>query len=341
MALKTTFPTVLLLFLVAQACRAQSSDSLQAGDKARFFSIQPARSFQKDRFWATAGTGAAVYTGLSVALWKAWYQDYPLTDFHFFNDLGEWNDIDKSGHLFSAYTGCTYSFRGARWTGMSRRQAMWASAGIGMGIMLTFETMDGFSQEWGFSLGDLGFNTAGVGLFIGQEMLWKEQRIVMKLSGHRPDYPTAPLHSADGNALTSLDQRAAELYGTSPFHVLLKDYNAITVWSSFNLRSFLRNQPSSRFPAWLNLAVGYGAENLYGGDDNIWETENGATFSVDPQRYPRYRQFFLSPDIDWTKVPTRHKWLKFTLGLFNWLKLPAPAFELNTLGKTKFHYLHW
>ena len=30
--------------------------------------------------------------------------------------------------------------------------------GVGVGVMSTIEVMDGFSEEWGFSLGDIGFN---------------------------------------------------------------------------------------------------------------------------------------------------------------------------------------
>lgn len=322
---------------------AAPQDSLASGlsENVRLFSLEPATTFHKGRFWLTAGTGAAVYSGISVALWHAWYKDYPLTHFHTFNDWGEWNDMDKAGHLFAAYIECNYAFKGASWTGMNRRSAMWTAMAVGTGLQATIEVMDGFSEEWGFSLGDIGFNTLGVGLFAAQELLWKEQRILMKVSGVRPDYSQEPVFATDGTDVTTLDNRAAGLYGTNFFHVILKDYNALTVWGSTNIHSFLNNKKSTRFPKWLNVAAGYGAGNIYGGFENKWTTEDGATFVLDPEVYPRYRQFYLSPDIDWTKIPTRHRWLKFTLGLLNWVKLPAPALEMNTLGKMKFHYLHW
>ncbi|MCF8244359.1 MAG: YfiM family protein [Saprospiraceae bacterium] len=307
----------------------------------KFLSLQPAPQFDKRRFWAVTGTGAAVYSGLSVALWKAWYKDYPLTKFHPFNDWGEWEHMDKSGHFFSTWTGCSYAFDGARWTGMSRRHAMWTSVGVGMGIMTTFEVMDGFSEEWGFSFADMAFNTMGAGLFIGQEIAWQEQRIQLKVSGIRPGYSQQPLYSEDGSQVTTLDERAAGLYGTTLFHVLLKDYNALTTWASVNVHSFLPNKKASKFPAWLNVAVGYGAGNLYGGYENKWVTEDGVVFELDPERYPRYRQYYLSLDVDWTRIPTRHRWLKVSLRALNFLKVPAPVLEFNSLGKAHFHYLHW
>lgn len=316
------------------------SRNLNESQKLPVFSLVPADTLHKGRLWVSAGTGVAIYGGLSIALWKAWYKDFPLTRFHTFNDWGEWKNMDKSGHFFSAYTYSSYSFKGACWTGMKRRNAMWTAIGVGTGIQATVEMMDGFSQGWGFSLGDIAFNTMGVSFFAAQELLWKEQRIIMKVSGKRPDYSKDPLFSTDGGHLTTLDERAAELYGTSPFHVILKDYNALTVWGSVNISSFMK-QENSRFPKWLNVAVGYGAGNLYGGFENKWTTPDGAVFVLDEGAYPRYRQFYLSPDIDWNRVPSRHRWVKLALGLLNYVKIPAPAFELNTLGNVHFHPLRW
>ncbi len=326
-------------FQVDISAQLPTADTLP--NTVKLLSLEPAPHFDKRRFWAVTGTGAAVYSGLSVALWNAWYQDYPLTKFHGFDDLGEWNQMDKAGHLFSTWTACNYVFEGARWTGMNRRSALWTSVGVGMGIMSTIEVMDGFSEEWGFSLADMGFNTLGAGLFLSQELGWKEQRIQMKVSGIRPGYSQEPLYSKDGTQITTLDDRAAGLYGTTFFHVLLKDYNALTVWGSVNIHAFLPNKTDSKFPKWLNLAVGYGAGNLYGGFENKWETEDGLVFELDPDRYPRYRQYYLSLDVDWSKIPTKHRWLKVSLRALNYLKVPAPALEWNSLGKAKLHCLHW
>lgn len=338
------FALFLFFFLFAKLLPAQSprldSTGTVTAKNIRFLSLEPAPTLHKSRFWVTAGAGTAIYGSMSAALWSAWYKDYPLTRFHLFNDWGEWKDMDKAGHLFSTHLICSYTFQGAHWTGMNRRSAMWTAAGVGMGIMATVEVMDGFSEEWGFSLGDLGFNTLGMGLFVSQELFWQEQRISMKVSGVRPHYSKEPLFSTDGQQVTTLDERAAGLYGTNFFHVILKDYNALTVWSSVNLYSFTKGK-GTKLPPWLNVAIGYGAGNVYGGFENKWTADGGTVFSLNPEMYPRYRQFYLSPDVDWRKIPVKQKWLKFTLGLFNWLKFPAPALEVNTLGKMKFHYLHW
>ena len=145
--------------------------SIQAQEKRPF--LVPADTLDKKRFWACSITGAAIYTGFSIALWEAWYKDYPTGHFRFFNDWGEWQDIDKMGHMFAANIQSNASFRGALWTGMDRRDAMWTAAGIGTLLQGTFEVMDGFSENWGFSIPDFAFNSAGVGLFVAQELLGK------------------------------------------------------------------------------------------------------------------------------------------------------------------------
>ena len=326
---------------VLQAQSEQAEESTVEKKAPRFLSLEPAPAFDKKRFWVSAGTGTVVYTGVSIALWNAWYKDFPLTEFHTFNDLSEWRGMDKGGHLFSTWMEANFVFHGARWTGIDRRKAMWTGVGVGMGLQATVEIMDGFSKEWGFSWADIGFNTLGAFSFAAQEMAWEEQRIVFKVSGDRPNYSTAPIYSADGSFQTTLDDRATELYGSLPHEVILKDYNALTVWASANVHSFLSKRQQNRFPEWLNLAFGYGAGNLYGGFENKWETDEEVEFFLDDATYPRYTRFLLSPDVDLTRIPTRKRWLKFALGVLNVFKIPAPAVEFNTLGETRFHALYW
>ena len=102
---------------------------------------------------------------------------------------------------------------------------------------------------------------------------------------------------------------------------ILKDYNGQTYWASFNLKSFFKE---SNLPTWLNIAVGYGADGLWGGFENKAFDESGnVTFNrMDIQRH---RQWYLSPDIDFTKIKTNKKLLKTLLIGLNAIKIPAPA----------------
>ena len=55
------------------------------------------------RFMAASALGATTYAAFSVGLYNSWYKNYNQGSFHFFNDAGEWNQVDKAGHVFSAY----------------------------------------------------------------------------------------------------------------------------------------------------------------------------------------------------------------------------------------------
>lgn len=326
--------TSLLFFLFV--C---SSTNISNAQNSSFF--QPADTLNKTRFWTVAGIGLTIYTSASIGLFQAWYKDYELVGFHSFNDLGEWNDMDKAGHLLTAHLESNLAFNGALWTGMDRRKAMWTGAGVGMLLQTTVEVMDGFSKKWGFSWSDMAFNTLGVGLFVGQEMLWQEQRILMKVSNTRPNYSKEPIYSADGDQFTTLEARAFELYGQNFFEAFLKDYNGMVVWASFNISAFAHQQKNSKFPKWLNIALGYGADDMYGGYFNDWQDEDGVGFGADPLIYQRRREYYLSLDIDLSRIKSNRPFVRTLLGAFNWIKIPAPTLEIDPRDGLRFHPFYW
>jgi len=322
-----------LLFLLPLCLHGQEVEPLPF--------LEPADTFHSRRFWACAGTGAAIYTAASIGLYQAWYKNHELTHFHTFDDWGEWNDMDKVGHAVTAYNESKYSFQGLLWTGTNRRKSMWMAAGVGMLLQSTVEVMDGYSAKWGFSWADMGFNTLGVMSFVGQEMAWREQRILMKISNTPPAYPDRLIYPEEKGLPQSIRYRADELFGQSFAEKALKDYNGQTLWASANLASFYPSEKPGWLPGWLNIAVGYGAENMLGGYRNEWVSEEGYSYVVAEADFPRYRQFYLSFDADLSRIPTRKRWLKLLLGTLNWIKIPAPALEYNTLGELKFHPLYW
>jgi len=264
------------------------------------------------------------YGGTMVGLYSAWYSKYPQTHFHFFNDNAEWLQVDKAGHAYSAYVESRASMEMWRWAGLSRKKRIWIGGLSGAMYQTVIETLDGFSAGWGWSWGDFTANVVGSGLVVSQELAWDEQRISFKFSTHKKQYKE-PM----------LQERARQLYGSSFSETFLKDYNAQTLWLSVNLKSFLKK---SNLPGWLNIAVGYGAEGMYGAEDNRWTDKNGISYNRND--IPRYRQFFLSPDIDLTRIKTKSKALKVALFVLNSFKFPAPSIELSQ-GKLRGHWLHF
>lgn len=317
------------LELSAQSIDYRARDPLPAYQQDSW--LRPADSLDRGRFWTAAGVGAGLYLGASYTLYNTWYKQYELGPFTAFNDWQEWAQMDKAGHFFSAYFQSRLAFSGAHWTGMSRSAARWTAIGVSTIIQGTIETFDGFSEQWGFSWTDIAANTVGTSFFIAQDLLWQEQRMLVKVGNNLRDHPDFPITN-DGVS-SNLGDISRERFGDYPFERFLKDYNNQSIWVSANLRSFL---PNSGLPHWLNLAVGYGAENVYGAYGNSWDVD-GVRF-----RYPetRYRQWFLSPDLYLSRIPTRKRWIRMLLGILDIVKVPAPTLELSR-GKLQWHWLMW
>ncbi len=304
-------------------------------------------TLDKPRLIITSSVAAVGYVGMTLALDKLWYADYARSPMHSFDDSQEWSQMDKTGHFFTTYFESKWASDIYRWTGIKRKNAALIGAGTGMLFQTTLEVLDGYSAEWGFSWSDMAANTAGSGLFLAQELAWKEQRIVLKISSHARNselYNQMIYSSNNPSVSTSLGARSDALYGNgkNPFVQLLKDYNTLTLWSSVNIWSFLPNREESKFPKWLNVAVGYGAENLYkGAPEYGWKDKNGNEFQLNPADYPRYRQIYIAPDIDLTRLPIKNKTLKTLLAGLNVFKFPLPTVEFTTTGQVNWHAFYF
>ncbi len=323
---------IAMLFLLCSA----KGESQQKSAFNQFW--EPADSFHNTRFYTALGATAGVSTGFTIGLYKTWYSEFPQSGFHFFDDLGEWNQIDKAGHIYTAYLQSHLFYKASRWTGVSEGKSILIGSLCGTIFQSTVEVLDGFSTQWGFSISDFGANMVGIGSFALQQKAWGEQRFMFKESSTWKSRPDIIINSIDGSATTNLQERGNSLFGSSFTERYLKDYNNQTYWISANLRSLF---PDTEYlPPWLNLAVGYGSENLYGGFENRWSTD-GVAYELDPDLFPRYRQFYLSLDVDLTQIKTDNYFLKSILSLANIIKIPAPALELTSHGEVVFHFLHF
>lgn len=294
----------LLLLLTFTQTWAQDSTALKTAVHSNF----------KARKWLVGGGTAAGYGGSFAVLSVAWYQDYPRSSFHFFDDSGEWQQVDKIGHAWTAYQTSRITTSFWRWAGVSHNNSILLGTGSSLFYMLSIEYLDGRSAEWGWSWGDAGADLFGASLFAVQDWGWKEQRLSLKFSSSLKKYGEP-----------DLQQRADDLFGSTFQGRLLKDYNAQTYWLSANIKSFF---PTAQLPAWLNVSVGYGAEGMFGGYENIARDKSG-NLTFDRRDIKRYRQWYLAPDVDLTKIKTNSKLLKTVFSAFNVLKFPAPALELS------------
>ena len=262
-------------------------------------------------FISEAGLGAVAFVGLN----QLWYADYPRSKFHFINDNSEWLQMDKVGHFYSTYHLGRLGSEMLQWSGATKKQQLVYGASLGLAFLTVVEVFDGFSAEWGASPGDLLANASGTALYVSQELLWKEQRITPKFSVHATKYAAL---------------RPTVLGSNLPERII-KDYNGQTYWLSVNLYSFFKD---SKIPKWLNVAVGYGADGMVNGNgENTTITSFGTI--------ERTRQFYLSFDVDLTKIETKSHFLKTFFSLFNTLKIPAPTLEYTPRETFKGHVLYF
>lgn len=278
-----------------------------------------------NRVKLVAGINVAGYSAVMAGLYQTWYKNYPQTNLHAFNDIHEWKQIDKIGHVYSAYAESKASMEMWRWTGIDRKKRIWIGGMSGAVYQTVIETLDGFSAEWGWSWGDFAANIAGSGMLVAQELAWDEQRIQLKFSAHRKLYSDA-----------TLNQRSNKIFGNGTPERILKDYNGQTYWISTSLKPFFS---STKIPAWLQISIGTGAEGMFGGNENIGKDENN-NIIFDRTDIKRYRQWYLAPDIDLTKIKTRKKGIKFALQVLNVIKFPMPTLEFSN-GKFHLHALYF
>ncbi|WP_421150199.1 DUF2279 domain-containing protein [Seonamhaeicola sp. NFXS20] len=248
-----------------------------------------------------------------IGLNQLWYSDYDRSKFHTLNDNNEWLQMDKMGHVFTSYQLGRVGANVLNWSGVRKKDQLLYGATLGFGFLTAVEVLDGFSKEWGFSWGDVLANATGTGLYISQELLWKEQRIDVKYSFHQTKYAS----------------QNPEKLGEGLLEEILKDYNGQTYWLSVNLHSFLKE---TKIPKWLNVAVGYGAEGMLKGTEDI---DNQLLTS-----YNRKRQFYLSFDVNLKKIKTNFPLLRSVFSIFNMIKMPFPTLELSN-KKCVFHLFYY
>ena len=286
------------------------------------FGQQPINAFltPSDTLNTSRQTGVLVAHAAGTAtaftlLATTWYSSHDRDDFHFQNDAAHWKQMDKAGHAFGSYQLARHSGALWQWAGVPQNESKYYAAGFSFLAMSAIEIADGYSKKWGASLTDLAANAAGSGLYLAQESLWNEQRIQLKYSFHYTAYADV----------------TPALLGETSTEQWLKDYNGQTYWLSANLSSFGVGAP---WPEWLNVAFGYGANGMLQGKEGL----TNLVFLPDNEAS---RQYYLSLDIDLTKIRTQSALLKTVFSVFNTLKVPMPTLEINGSGKVKGHLLYF
>ena len=262
------------------------------------------------KLWAL-GIGIVPTASSYFLLNELWYKDYPRTQLHSFNDNGEWLQMDKAGHAFSAYQLCKLYTSLYRWSSIDNSSSLMLGCASSMLYLTSIELLDGRSAQWGFSWGDMLANASGNFLFFTQQKCWNEQRIALKFSYQPSVYA----------------KENPEQLGRNFQQRIIKDYNAQTYWASFNIHQFMASDAA--FPRWLNLAIGYGATKMTTAKNVVDDVNN----------FQREREFYFSFDADLERVQWKKKWMRRTAKVLSFIKIPGPTLEIREGGNLKLHGL--
>ncbi|MBI1837164.1 MAG: DUF2279 domain-containing protein [Flavobacteriia bacterium] len=275
----------------------------------------PSDTLSKKRFIASSSIITSTWIGGTIALNNIWYSNFSTSKFHVFNDSKEWLQMDKTGHLYTTNKLAVLISNNMKWCGIKPLKAVVIGSSVAFGFQTTLEILDGKSNGWGFSWSDMTANTTGLILFSSQELMWKEQRIILKFSAHHTPYA----------------QLRPDVLGHNFQERLLKDYNGQSYWMSFNLKSFI---PRLNIPPWICFALGYSIDQkIIGNQNTYFEPTSGQTLYAS-------RKFLFSLDIDFSKIPIKNRCLKSIIRQFNYIKIPFPTliFSHNKFSGHGFYF---
>lgn len=256
------------------------------------------------RLFAVAGGLAAANYYAYQRFKNIWWQ-YPKTGFHLYRgwrqtqgwydfgyDDSPWRHMDKFGHFYCSRLASLLLADAAQWVGFEHRQSRWIGALTSWLFYLQIELFDGQFEQWGFSLGDLTANTAGAFMPLLGERFPFLQKFKLKLSYH---------------VSAEIEQE----------HFLIEDYAGMTFWLTSNPRDFMPAFFNNVWPAFLNIAVGYGISKKAHGDLHI----------------------YLGLDYDLRRCRTTSVMLNRVIAYLDYLHLPAPA--MRTTPAMRFDALYY
>ncbi len=253
--------------------------------------------------------GIAAHTLLTTYLeykwwWEGNYHPFRYEDDGFFNNysLG----VDKVGHFFTSYFYASALNKILLWGGYSEPTALWWSTGISLFYALSIEIGDGFST-YAFSGVDLAANTIGIGYFFLQQKVPFFKNFMFKWSY----YPSGKI-PFDG------------------YFRITDDYDGHIYWLCVDVYNLLPEQAKKYWTPYLNIAFGYGGENIYGRPPWVSGT------SILPTEKP-LRKFVVSLDYNLSAIPTANDTWETIKSIFDMFHYPAPGIKKVEGKKATFH----
>ena len=281
------------------------------------FSVDSIKNNVDKNFYKFLLVEGAILTGAMSYLKYEWYSDKKRVPFHFYNDFKGWNQIDKFGHFYASYLESNVGYSLMKKFNFSEKQSLIFGGSQGFILETPIEFFDAYYKGWGFSITDMVANALGSSFFIIQQRIFGEQLLRPKLSFSRSIY------AKDANGYLGKNNFLSQF---------VYDYNGYTYWFSFSPSKIFKIK---KIPEWINLSLGYGANGMIGEFLNI-STYNGKNIPY----HERYRQYYLSLDIDFSKIKSKSKVLKKIFNALSYIKIPLPTIEISN-KKIRGHYFYF
>ena len=281
------------------------------------FSVDSIKNNVDKNFYKFLLVEGAILTGAMSYLKYEWYSDKKRVPFHFYNDFKGWNQIDKFGHFYASYLESNVGYSLMKKFNFSEKQSLIFGGSQGFILETPIEFFDAYYEGWGFSMTDMVANALGSSFFIIQQRIFGEQLLRPKLSFSRSIY------AKDANGYLGKNNFLSQF---------VYDYNGYTYWFSFSPSKIFKIK---KIPEWINLSLGYGANGMIGEFSNI-STYNGKNIPY----HERYRQYYLSLDIDFSKIKSKSKVLKKIFNALSYIKIPLPTIEISN-KKIRGHYFYF
>jgi hypothetical protein len=243
---------------------------------------------------------------IGVALYNN-YNDFwknsQKVPFHFSNDPPYAMHNDKLGHAYYAATTADIVKLCYVEAGMNRKTAAWIGFTSSLLAQTLVEIGDGFhgnTPYYGFSPGDEAADILGSSFSLAKEYIPAFSRFDYKI-GFWP----------------------SDAYKEGAYHTIIDDDESQFFWMSYEI---YRHLPEG-YPKWLNIAFGYGVENL-----------QQVLFLPDRKSSIPGSQLFLGLDLHLKEIPIDGKAWQIIAGLLDHVRIPFPALQISPI--VKWYWLH-
>ena len=153
--IKTDFKSALIITIsIISVLFSQAQDSLFRKKSVLDFP----EHVNKKRLTGVCIGSVGLYSSIMVGVGLEWYGKQPNGKFHWFNDLHEWNQVDKAGHFYVPYFTTTFTYNMLRWSGMKNTPAALTAGAFGFLSLAAIEIPDGMTKKYGASWSDIVFD---------------------------------------------------------------------------------------------------------------------------------------------------------------------------------------